>query len=86
MGVFHISSSSFPTTSTDPNQPQPYYNPAVSSPGGPYTGVPTSVPGSQFASYQDRKAETAWNDPPAILEPKKSKEEHSVSFDVHFVE
>jgi hypothetical protein len=24
-------------------------------------------------SYQDRKAEGAWNDPPAVMESKKSK-------------
>ena len=94
-GIFDVFSSNFPTATDLTQQPQYYnpssntapYNPAVSSPGGPYTGLPAPGPGpqGQFTSYQDRKAETAWNDPPAILEPKKSKEEHSVSYDVGVV-
>ena len=35
------------------------------------TVVPFQEPGKQFISYQDRKTENAWNDPPAVLESKK---------------
>ncbi|KAL8602789.1 hypothetical protein ACOMHN_055172 [Nucella lapillus] len=58
--------------------PSSQYNPSVTSPGGPY--APTSLPSGppppsegQFTSYQERKAEAAWNDPPLIHESKKPK-------------
>lgn len=69
----------YSTTYPAPQEPpSSYYNPAastsnsynsapVSTPGGPYSGT------SNMGSYQDRKSEIAWNDPPAVLESKKSK-------------
>ncbi|KAK7501450.1 hypothetical protein BaRGS_00007254, partial [Batillaria attramentaria] len=68
-----VYSPTYPTTQAQPTNyynpaaTAPSYTPAVSTPGGPYSGTP------MLGSYQDRKAETAWNDPPAILESKKSK-------------
>ncbi|XP_076465161.1 protein transport protein Sec31A-like isoform X2 [Babylonia areolata] len=59
----------------------PQYNPSVTSPGGPY--APSSAASGQtpFMSYQDRKAENAWNDPPLVHESKKSKAPTTVSFE-----
>ncbi|KAK7113259.1 protein transport protein Sec31A-like isoform X2 [Littorina saxatilis] len=78
-------SSNFSNPQPQPQPPQPFYpssgnaaayNPAVSSPGGPYAGVPppSGPSGPLCASYQDRKADCAWNDPPTVHESaKKSK-------------
>lgn len=51
------------------------YNPA-STPGGPYAGpsLPSQAQfGSSSSSYQDKRPESAWNDPPLVGESKKSK-------------
>ncbi|PVD39523.1 hypothetical protein C0Q70_02157 [Pomacea canaliculata] len=59
----------------NPAASEQMYNPA-STPGGPYAGpsLPSQAQfGSSSSSYQDKRPESAWNDPPVVGESKKSK-------------
>lgn len=63
-------SSYNPTPNSQIYSPQPTPAPSVFTPGQNFAPPPQSQPA--MASYQDKPAECAWNDPPPIIEKAKS--------------
>ncbi|XP_050394528.1 protein transport protein Sec31A isoform X2 [Patella vulgata] len=54
------------------NQPSSVYDP-MATPGGPYNPPPPpNMTGPVAPSYQDVKADNAWNDPPLVKEKKQT--------------
>ncbi|CAG5125258.1 unnamed protein product [Candidula unifasciata] len=75
-----------PNALSSSNAQQSYYNPvsAASPAVNPYTpSPPVPQPGPAMYSYQDKQAETAWNDPPLVQEKPKPAQTTAFNSPVH---
>ncbi|BFZ17823.1 hypothetical protein BsWGS_20864 [Bradybaena similaris] len=75
-----------PTAMSSSNPQQNYYNPvSAANPGlNAYTPTPPAPQqGPAMYSYQDKPAETAWNDPPLVQEKPKTAHTSAFNSPVH---